>query len=148
MTAKTVDFENTLVKNGYRLTSQRRAVLEVILKNNDQHLSTEEICEQVKEKYPSVGIATVYRSVQLLEKLGLIQHISLEDGCLRYQPADPKGQHEHHHLVCEICGDIIDFHEDMLELFEKEIYLKKGFRVSNHRVIVFGICEKCAKACG
>ncbi len=63
---------------------------------------------------------------------------------MRYQIIDPQEKHEHHHLVCQICGDVIDVQEDMLELLEERVFLTKGFTVTNHRVQFFGICKKCS----
>ena len=142
MAAKATEFRSTLQTGGYKLTKQRQAVLEVISKNREKHLSTEEICGEVKKKYPNIGLATVYRTVQLFKKIGLVHHILL-DGCMKYQMADPEEKHEHHHLICEICGEVIDVQEDMLELLEKNFFLEKGFTVTNHRLKVFGICKNC-----
>ncbi|MHB8125686.1 MAG: Fur family transcriptional regulator [Desulfitobacteriaceae bacterium] len=143
MAANATEFSSALQTCGHKLTNQRQTVWEIILKNKEKHLSTEEIFDEVKKKYPNIGLATVYRTVQLFEKIGLVQHISLDDGRLRYQIADPEEKHEHHHLICEICGDVIDVQEDMLELLEEKVFSKKGFTVTNHRVKVFGICKKC-----
>lgn len=143
MAPRTTEFKSTLQTGGYKLTNQRKAVLEVISQNREKHLSTDEIFGEVKKKYPNMGLSTVYRTMQLFEKIGLVQHISLDDGRMRYQMANPEETHDHHHLICEICGDVIDVQEDMLELFEEKVFLKKGFKVTNHRVTVFGICKNC-----
>ncbi len=144
MASKETEIINTLQTGGYRFTKQRQAVLEVISQNRENHLSTGEIFGEVKKKYPQIGLATVYRTVQLFEKIGLVQHISLDDGRMRYQMADPEEKHEHHHLICEICGEVIDVQEDMLEHLEQHVFLKKGFTVTNHRLTVFGICKNCS----
>ncbi len=144
MAAGTAELKNKLLTGGYKLTKQRLAVLEVVSQNREKHLSTEEILSEVKKKYQDIGLATVYRAVRLFERIGLVQHISFDDGRLRYQMADPEEKHEHHHLICEICGDVIDVQEDMLELLEKNVYLEKGFTVYNHRLTVFGICKNCS----
>ncbi|QUI23911.1 transcriptional repressor [Vallitalea pronyensis] len=135
----------TLQTYGYKLTVQRQTVLDAMLKNTDKHLSAEEIFEKVKEINPHIGMATVYRTIQLFEKIGIIHQIFLNDGMMRYHMVNPDEKHEHHHLICEICGDVIDVKEDMLETFEEKLLLKKGFIVTNHRVKVFGICKTCAK---
>lgn len=144
MAAKEKEFGNTLQTGGYRLTNQRQAVLEVISQNREKHLSTEEIFGEVKKKYPQIGLATVYRAVQLFEEIGLVQRISLDDGRMRYQMTDPEEKHGHHHLICEICGEVFDFQEDMLELLERHIFEENGFAVTNHSVKVFGICKNCS----
>lgn len=137
------EIRSTLQINGYRLTSQRLAVWEIIWARREKHLSTEEIFREVRKKYPNIGLATVYRTMQLFQKIGITQHILLDDGRLRYQMIDPDQKQEHHHLICEICGDIIDVKEDSFKRFEEDVLTKKGFAVTSHRVEVFGICKKC-----
>ena len=134
---------NKLKESGYKLTKQRQMVWEIILKNRGQHLNTEEIFNKVQKKYPDIGVATVYRTLQLLEKIGLVQHISLGGGRRRYQISNPHEKHDHHHLICQICGEIIDGKEDILDFLEENIFLKEGFRVTNHSVNFFGICKRC-----
>lgn len=145
MAANVTEFESKIQTCGYKLTVQRQAVLEIIFKNRNSHLSTEEIFDRVKMTYSDIGLATIYRNMQLFEKIGLVQHIFLEDGCMRYQIADPEEKHEHHHLICEICGDVIDVQEDLLGLVEEKVFLKKGFTVTNHKVQFYGICQKCLR---
>ena len=144
MNMNTIDFESMLHSCGYKLTAQRQAILEIIQDEKDKHLCTEEIYDEVKKAYPRIGLATVYRNLQLFEKLGLVHHIMLDDGCMRFQILDSQEKHQHHHLVCEVCGDVIDVEEDMLELFEKKLLSEMGFTVKDHRVQFFGICKKCA----
>lgn len=144
MTKNTAEFGDLIKTSGYKLTPQRRAVLDVIFKNRDRHLSREGIFERVKEVYPAIGRATVYRTIPLLERIGLVHRIYLDDGYPRYQLVDPEEKHEHHHLICQICGEVIDIREDFLGLLEKQIFLQKGFTVTNHRVQFFGICKKCS----
>lgn len=135
---------NKLKACGHKYTKQRQTVWEIILENREKHLSTEEIFDEVQKKYPNIGLATVYRTLQLFERIGLIQHISLDDGRLRYHMVNPEEKHEHHHLICEICGDVIDVEEDMLDLLEENVFLKEGFRVTNHKLKLFGICKRCS----
>lgn len=148
MAVNTVEFGSTLQTCGYKLTIQRQTVLETIIKNRDKHLSIEEIFDEVKRLNPHIGLATVYRTIQLFKKIGLVRHINLNDGCLRYQMADPEEKHEHHHLICERCGEVIDMQEDLLESFEEKVLLKKGFRVTDHKVQFWGICRACTEAAG
>lgn len=132
----------TLGERGYKLTPQRRAALEVFTENKGKHLSTEDIYVLIKEKYPKIGIATVYRTLQLFEQLGIINRLSFDDGCNRYELAGE--EEDHHHLVCLSCGRIQEVQEDLLGHLEKKIEEKTHFRVVNHRVKFFGYCEKCA----
>ena len=143
MEVSITEFINKLEVSGYRFTKQRRMVWEIILENRGQHLNTDEIFNEVQKRYPHIGVATVYRTLQLLEKIGLVQHIYLGDGRLRYQISNPEEKYEHHHLICQICGEVIDTKEDMLELLKENIFLKEGFRVTNHSAKFFGICKRC-----
>jgi len=104
------DIAGELSKQGYRLTPQRMMILSAI-ENSDDHISAEEIYSQVVAKYPNVNISTVYRTLELLERLKLVTETDLGGGRVRYHPVD-KGHH--HHLVCQECGAIADFDESVL----------------------------------
>ncbi|NLD45881.1 MAG: transcriptional repressor [Clostridiaceae bacterium] len=138
------DLKEHLKNNSYKLTGQRLAVLRLLAENSSRHLNAEEIHRLLSEKESGVGIATVYRTLSLLEKLKFITRIHLDDGCIRYQISDPEEKHDHHHLICECCGDVIDIQEDLLDSLEKQVLKENGFKVSNHSVKLYGICKKCS----
>jgi Fur family ferric uptake transcriptional regulator len=137
-------FEKVLHNAGYKMTAQRLAVLEAMQKKKDVHPCTEEIFEEVEKSYPGIGLSTVYRTLQLFTKLGLVQHLLLDDGCTRFQLIDPREKHRHHHLVCEICGKVSDMRGVMLEELEETILKENGFTVKDHDVRFTRICKKCA----
>jgi|LSQX01.2.fsa_nt_gb Fur family ferric uptake transcriptional regulator len=143
MIKKIPDLKEHLKNNSYKLTGQRLAILRLLAENSSKHLNAEEIHRLLKEKDSGIGIATVYRTLSLLEKLKFITRISLDDGCIRYQITDPEEKHNHHHLICDCCGDIIDMQEDLLDSLEKQVLKENGFKVSNHSVKLYGICNKC-----
>lgn len=128
---------------GYKLTPQRRAVLEAMLISEGKHLSTEEIYDIVKQDCPEIGLATVYRTVQLLEKMGVLSRINFDDGCNRYELVHSHEDHHHHHLVCMSCGKVEEVEDDLLDPIEKEIEQKYNFRITNHNVKFFGYCNVC-----
>lgn len=132
-----------LKDKGYKLTPQRRAVLDTIAENQGKHLNTKEIYNFVKEKCPEIGLATVYRTLQLLDDMSMISRLNLDDGCIRYELNTDKDDHKHHHLICEICNDIIEVELDLLEFLEEEIEKKYNFIIRDHEVKFFGICSKC-----
>lgn len=132
-----------LKEKGYKLTPQRRATLDIIIDNQGQHLNTEEIYALVKEKCPEIGLATVYRTLQLLDEMQMISKINLDDGCSRYELNDHDEDHQHHHLICESCGTIIEVELDLLEHLEEEIEKNHDFEIKDHKVKFFGICSKC-----
>lgn len=132
-----------LKEKGYKLTPQRRAVLDIIISNEGKHLTTEEIYGLVKEDCPEIGLATVYRTLQLLEEMNLIFKLTLDDGKNRYELVHEEEDHHHHHLICSKCGRLIEVEGDLLEMLEKEIERKYDFKITNHILKFFGICSKC-----
>lgn len=138
-----------LAKESHRLTPQREAVVDVLIKNADDHLSAEEIFMHTRELYAEIGLATVYRNLELLEKLGLIHRFDYGDGQSRYEIRLGDGEeHYHHHLICQQCGSIGEFHSDLLEAIEKRIQEETGFEVTDHCLRFFGLCKVCRNKTG
>lgn len=134
-----------LKKTGFKITPQRRAIIEVLLENRYYHLSSEEIYDKVRESCPEIGLATVYRTMQLLDEIGAISKLNLDDGCIRYEIDLDKEGHNHHHLVCLNCGKIIGVEEDLLKDIETKIQKNYNFFVLNHDLKFDGYCEDCYK---
>lgn len=136
-----------LLKNkGLKVTNQRLLVLEVLAACPDRHLTAEEIYEIIKTDCPEIGLATVYRTIQLLLELHLIDRINLDDGVVRYEIGNGKEggtKHRHHHLVCRKCGRVISFQDDLLEELEDKIVKTTGFQVMDHEVKLYGYCKEC-----
>ncbi len=132
---------NKLSELGYRLTPQRIMVLSAI-EDSDDHISAEEIYAQIVAKYPQVNISTVYRTLELLKRLGLVTETDLGGGRVRYHSAD-KGHH--HHLVCEKCGTIIDIDESTLARLQDVLFHRYNFSARLRHLAIFGLCEKCRK---
>lgn len=140
------DFKKLLKDKGLKVTTQRMLILEVLSQSPDQHLTAEEIHELVKEDYPEIGLATVYRTIQLLLELNLIDKINLDDGYVRYeigQMGEEKKKHHHHHLICLECGDVSSFEDDLLDKLEKRIQETTSFKVTDHEVKLYGYCKSC-----
>lgn len=100
------NIKGKLQNEGYKLTTQRRAILKAIIDNNDDHLSVEDIYNIVRKEYPELGIATVYRTLQLFEKLNIVYKVNFDDGCSRYELTSDS--HHHHHLICMKCGKVME----------------------------------------
>ncbi|GFN36026.1 Fur family transcriptional regulator [Tepidimicrobium xylanilyticum] len=130
-------------EEGYKLTTQRRAILDAIIENHEKHLSPEEVYDIVKAKYPEIGIATVYRTLQLLEKLNIIYRVNFDDGYNRYELCNDSENHQHHHLICLECGKVMEVKLDLLESLEKQIEEQNNFKIINHNVKFFGYCADC-----
>lgn len=137
------DFREQLKERGYKLTAQRQAVLEALKAHEGKHLSPEEIYGLVKEKNPEIGLATVYRTLLLLDRMELVYKLDLDDGCSRYEFIKHKEDHRHHHLICTQCGAVNEVEEDLLDTLEEQILEKYGFLVRDHRVKFYGYCNKC-----
>ncbi len=138
------DIEQKLKDRNYKLTSQREQILKALLRNQDQHLTAEEVYKLVKQEIPEIGLATVYRTLELFLELEIIHSIAMEDGCRHYEfLGQDEQQHQHHHLICTQCGKIISVSEDLLENLEISLAQKYGFIVENHQLKLFGICREC-----
>lgn len=138
-----VKFKDLLKEKGYKLTTQRRAVLDVLQNHLGEHLTTEEIYQKVKLQCPEIGLATVYRTVQLLEEMNLIDRLTFDDGCNRYELGAIGDDHHHHHLICDLCSQIFEVAEDLMDEIEIQVETKYKFQVKNHKVKFYGICHQC-----
>ncbi len=135
------DLISKLSELEYRLTPQRMMILSAI-ENSADHISAEEIYAQVIAKYPRVNISTVYRTLELLKRLGLVTETDLGGGQVRYHPAE-KGHH--HHLVCQECGAIIDLDELLLAPLRDALLREHGFVADLRHLAIFGRCGNCSK---
>lgn len=135
-----------LKETGFKITPQRRAIVDILLKNKSEHLSSEEIYDLVRVDCPEIGLATVYRTMQLLDEIGVTSKLNLDDGCIRYELSlDREDCHNHHHLICKSCGKIMEVHEDLLDNIEKEIQELYKFKILDHDVKFYGLCDACSK---
>ena len=140
------EFNKRLKEKGLKVTNQRLVVLEALETSSNQHLTAEQIFDLVKADNPEIGLATVYRTIQVLLELHLIDRVNFDDGSERYEIVrmGTKGaRHHHHHLICINCGKVFEFEEDMMEGLETEIEKKTGFHVIDHEVKLYGYCKEC-----
>ncbi|MFH1485460.1 MAG: Fur family transcriptional regulator [Chloroflexota bacterium] len=124
---------------GYRLTPQRIMVLSAI-EAVEGHVSAEEIHAHVQAEYPGMNISTVYRTLDLLAELGLVTRTDMGGGIVRYHPAD-KGQH--HHLVCQECGAVIELDDSILTPLRAALQERHGFQADVRHLAIFGRCARC-----
>lgn len=139
-------FKEMLKEKGLKVTNQRLVVLKVLAEHKDRHMTAEEIYDLVRNEFRDIGIATVYRTVQLLLEMKLIDRIELNDGYVRYEIGHQffcDTKHYHHHLICKECGKIISFDDDLLEDLEKYIEETLGFCVLDHELKLYGKCKDC-----
>ena len=138
------DLRRKLQERQHKMTPQRQTVRQSFLDHPGKHLSAEDVHDILRERKVDIGLATVYRSLELLSELGILQKMEFGDGCSRYEvnTIDPTSHH-HHHLICTQCGKVEEFDDDLLENLEHDIEQKTGFQVVDHQVKFFGICKEC-----
>ncbi len=138
------DITKKLKSKGYKFTPQRKAIVETIIEHQGEHLSPEEIYDYVKIKNPEIGLATVYRTLQILVDLDFLSVLNLNDGFARYElNVTDKSGHHHHHLICVQCGKIIEVFGDYLVELEEKIETEYKFKINDHKLKFFGVCEDC-----
>ncbi|MEZ7890725.1 MAG: transcriptional repressor [Candidatus Wallbacteria bacterium] len=144
------EFLNYLKTLGLKITNQRKIIIEVLLKNHGRHLSLEQILSEAKKNNPKISLATVFRNINFLEKENLLTKMKLDDNksyyelCLDFKGSKHTSTH-HDHLICESCGIIIEFYNDEIEKLQKKIALDFNFKISRHKMELYGICGNCIK---
>lgn len=139
------DFKGLLREKGLKVTSQRLLVLQIMAGHPGEHLTTEQIYDLARETNPEVGLATIYRTVQVLVELHLIDKISFDDDVARYELRSSGAKHHHHHAICLDCGRVFSFEDDLLENLEAAVEDRLGFSVVDHEVKLYGYCSECRK---
>lgn len=142
MTAR--ELRELLVKHGYKVTKQREIIFQVLSENMGNHLSPEELHDVVSEIDDDIGIATVYRTLVIFDKLGIVHKLDFDDNRYRYEIIRDE-DHQHHHLLCKGCGKVIEVEEDYLDGLEKMIKDKYKFSIYNHDLKFYGKCSECSK---
>jgi Fur family ferric uptake transcriptional regulator len=130
-----------LRKHGYKFTPQRRVVIQAIASSQD-HLTPAAIYEKVHQEHLSIGLATIYRTLDILTKLGLICELHAGGSCHSYTTS---ASEHHHHLICSNCGKVIDFSGYDLSLLEQRLSLETGFEINDHLLEFTGLCQACQK---
>jgi Fur family transcriptional regulator, ferric uptake regulator len=133
-------WDDTLRASGYRVTPQRQLVLEAVTKLD--HATPEEIYAEVKQVAVGVNVSTVYRTLELLEQIGLVTHTHLGHGAHRYHLAT-KGQHIH--LVCRVCGAITELEPVAVGSLVASLEAEYGFETDVGHLTVFGTCVQCRR---
>jgi Fur family transcriptional regulator, ferric uptake regulator len=126
---------------GFRAGGARAAVLDLMSKQ-DCCASAQEIHDDLRRSDRSVGIASVYRVLDVLSDLGLVQRVDVGDGVTRFEPASPGGDH-HHHVVCDDCGKVEPFSDPSLERAIASASGRLGYNVDAHEVVLRGECGDC-----
>ena len=132
-----------LGEGGHRSGGARRAVVEQLARE-DCCVTAQEISDRLRAEGGGVGIASVYRALDLLVGFGLVQRVEIGGGGTRYEAVVPGGEH-HHHVVCDSCGRISAFEDEGLERAIRRLAGRLGHRVSAHDVLIHGQCSRCER---
>lgn len=139
--------KDLLREKGLKVTSQRLMVLNILSAHGDEHLTVEEIYDLAKEESPEIGLATIYRTVQVLLELHVIEKVTFDDCFARYElnGEETGSGHRHHHAICTQCGKVYSLETDLLDTLEKQVFESLGFEVTDHEVKLYGLCSACRR---
>ena len=127
-----------LKRAGLKITLPRMKILEILESSDKKHLSAEDIYRVLLDTGEEIGLATIYRVLTQFEGAGLVIRHHFETGQALFELE--RGKH-HDHLICVKCGKIVEFVDESIEAKQKEIAAKNGFRISDHSLIIYGICD-------
>ena len=134
----------TLSEAGHRSGGARQAVVELLARQSCC-LSAQEISDRLRDGGTDVGIASIYRAIDLLHEMGLVQRVEFGEGPARYEPVVPGGEH-HHHAVCDQCGRVTAFEDERLEQQLERLAGRIDHSMSGHDIVIHGSCGRCASA--
>ncbi len=135
-------FRAYLREHNLPVTAPRVAIAEVALRS-DRHLSADDIARELSARGHEVGTATVYRTLELLVRSGLLVERDFGEGFRRYEPARDVPHHEH--LMCTVCGRVTEFRDERLERMTMIVADAHGYARQRHRLVIYGICPSCLK---
>lgn len=136
------NFKKSVAKSGYKNSIQKDYILK-ILYFSDEHLSAEQIVNISKSLYKiDMGIATVYRTVKFFETMNIVKSLDIGDGTKRYEL---NISIHHDHMICTNCNKIIEFTDDLIEDQQEKVAKKHNFKLKDHIMTIYGICEDCQK---
>lgn len=138
------ELKKRLQQRQCKLTPQRQTVLQIFIDNPEKHLSAEDVYALLRADRSEIGLATVYRSLELLSEIFILHKIDFGDGRTRYELNEQDAKtHQHHHLICIKCGMVTEFAEDLLDNLEHDIAAKSNFKILDHQVKFYGYCQEC-----
>lgn len=132
-----------MAQRGLKSTRQRSLIIDTFFAIGG-HLSVEDLWSKVRQTDTKVSVATVYRTMKLLAECGLAHARNFGAGQTRYEAA--VGRHHHDHLICTRCGAIVEFENDRIEALQEIVARKHGFKVTSHKMEIYGLCRSCQRA--
>jgi Fur family transcriptional regulator, ferric uptake regulator len=134
------EFKSYLREHNLPVTPHRVAVAEVLLLR-DRHFSADEVKTALEEQGTAIGTATVYRALEVLVRSGLVVERDFGEGFRRFESARDMPHHEH--VLCTVCGRVVEFQDERLERMTTLIAESKGYARQRHRLVIYGVCESC-----
>lgn len=135
-------FQGFLQDLGLKLTNERRALIGEIFATH-YHFEADELLERMRDKRLKISRATVYRTLELLVKSGMVRRVHLGEDHYHYERVTENSHHDH--LICTTCGGVIEFHDEVLEQRQRAICARRGFTPTFHNLQILGICSRCRK---
>jgi len=135
------DFKVLLKKNALKFTIQREVILETLY-SSDEHLTPESLHHLIQEKFPELktGIATIYRTLSLLEESHMVTSLSFGTQGKKYELG---AKNHHDHMICTECGEITEFVDEQIEAIQHNVAKELGFKMSDHSMQIYGTCKSC-----
>jgi len=136
------DFRSYLSTQGLKSTRQREIILDEFLRAGE-HLSTEDLYLRLRSQHPHIGYATVHRTLKLFAECGIAEPRHFGDGQTRYESSADEEHHDH--LICTVCGAIVEFENPQIEALQESVARQHGFHIQRHRMELYGCCRQCHK---
>ncbi len=137
------DSHRALNVSGLRTTKQRALILEIIRRSGQGHLDADEVYRQARGKQAHLSLSTVYRTLQMLKKLGLVEELHFDEEHHHYEI---KPSTEHHHLVCVDCGRVVEFKYPLARLVKRNVAEAKDFEITGTEIRITGSCGDCRQS--
>ncbi|MBF0171653.1 MAG: transcriptional repressor [Nitrospinae bacterium] len=137
-------YQAYLTRHGLKSTVQREIIIKRFVKSRG-HLSADELYAALREEHPSIGLATIYRTLKILTEAGIAREQRFNDGFTRYEFNGPDDRH-HDHLVCTACGRVEEFENREIERLQEEVANIHGFAINDHKLELYGLCPDCARS--
>lgn len=134
------ELERQLKEKGYKLTGQRRLIIKAFIENPGHH-TAQEILDFVKDKCKDINFSTIYRNLELLSRLEIINELQIESGISHYELT---GLAHHHHIICKKCGEMKEIDICPYANLEEEQLKAIGFKATDHKFEIYGYCSKCS----
>ena len=135
-------FQSFLSTQGLKLTNERAALVREIFATH-YHFEADELLFKMKEKQVKISRATIYRTLELLVKSGMVRRVHLGEDHYHYEHVS--GDSHHDHLICTTCGSVIEFHDPELEKRQREICARRKFTPTFHNLQILGVCDSCTR---